>query len=407
MSSATSNSGASQEGGRGSAALLIGAALSGFDGGAIGFLLPAVRADTGSDPQQAAWLVTLYALGTLVAIPAAGAAVRRFGGHVVFRVCAVVSACGSLLAIVSPGITSLLAARLLQGLAQGPLIPVAAAIVAVQWPTERHGRLMGVLSLVYGSAFVGAMALTPMLLTVGWRSVFGVTLAIAVASLLAPRVEGASQPAPRRSVTVPLFGRSREIWAIAVLSLATGIGQAAIVLFPTLAVQRLGVTASGTGLLMLPLAAAGILATVGIAATLDRIGAKRLMTSGAVAAITGILIASALRASQTTFLLAAGMLGLGMSLLSGGPLRYAAARAVTPDQQGPAQAGVALLTNVGVVGATVLVGALAARGADERAAMEAAMILVAGIMAALFVPVVFLRRHSRHHDDTGPADAAN
>ena len=397
MSSATSsNTARIQQSRQRAAALLLGAALSGCDGGAIGFLLPAVRAETGSDPQQAAWMVSLYALGTLVAIAAAGAAVRRFGSNTVFRVCAAVSACGSLLAILSHGMTLLLVARLLQGLGQGPLIPVAAALVAVQWPIERQGRLLGAISLAYGAAFVAAMTLTPALLTFGWRSMFGITLAIAVGSLVALGSSSAKQPSPEPGAAVPRIERNREISAIAVLALGAGIGQAAVVLFPTLAVQRLGVAASGTGVLMLPMAAAGILGTLGIAATLDRIGARRLVIAGAIAAVIGVLIASAAPASQTTFLLAAGALGLGMSLLSGGPLRYAAARAVTPDEQGPAQAGVALLTNVGVMGGSLLVGALATRGSDERAAMESAMIVACGIMAVLFVPVLFLRPHSPH-----------
>jgi MFS family permease len=374
---------------KGAAALLIGAALVGFDGGAIGLLLPAVRADIGADPEQASWLVSLYALGSLAAIPTAGVAVRRFGGDAVFRVGAAMAVAGALMAFVSPGIAPLLGARLLQGVAQGPLLPVAAALIAVRWPPERQGRLMGAMSLAYGAAFLGGMTLTPLLLMAGWRIVFVVMGAAAVAALLAP-LRPAAAPTASHAAVVSGIERSRELAAIAVLALGTGIAQVAVVFFPTLAVQRLGVTAPGAGILMLPLAVAGICATLGVTAMLDRMGAKRLVATGAVCAVAGVLLAAAAPASRTMFLVGAAVLGVGIAALSGGPLRYAAARAVGAAEQGPAQAGVALATNVGVTGGSLMLGALAARGTDERAAIEMAMIVACGVMAVLFLPTAFL-----------------
>lgn len=390
VDSATSSSATA----KGAAGLLIGAALAGFDGGSIGFLLPAVRAGIGADPQQAAWLVSLYALGTLVAIPAAGLVVRRFGGDMVFRVCAGVAVAAALTASLAQGINLLLAARLLQGMAQGPLLPVAAAIVAMRWPAERQGRLLGAISLAYGAAFLGGMTLTPVLLTAGWRAVFALMAVIAVAALVAPVPRAAAAAAAPPDV-VTRIERNRELAAIAVVALGTGVGQVAVVLFPTLAVQRLGVTAPGAGVLMLPLAAAGICATLGITAMLDRIGAKPLIAAGAVLTVAGILVAAAGPASRPAFLIGAGVLGLGISALSGGPLRYAAARAAGAAAQGPVQAGVALATNVGVTGGSLVLGSLAARGTDERAALEMAMLVACAVMVVLFLPTVFLRAQRR------------
>jgi hypothetical protein len=108
-----------------------------------------------------------------------------------------------------------------------------------------------------------------------------------------------------------------------------------------------------------------------------------------------VLLAAGAPASRWAFLGGAAGLGLGVSVLAGGPLRYAAARATGLAQQGPVQAGVALATNVGVTGASFLIGALAARGGDERAALETAMLVAGAAMAALFVPVVFLAGPSR------------
>jgi MFS family permease len=384
-SATSSNASAAQ-----ATALLIGAAVAGFDAGAIGYVLPAVRTDIGADPQQAAWLVSLYALGTLVAIPVAGARVRGCEGAKVFRGCAAISIAGALLALLSQDITWLLAARLLQGIGQGPLLPVAAAIVAVGWPVERQGRLMGAISLAYGAAFLAGMTLTPLLLLAGWRVVFGLIGLLACAAVVSPVPRATASAAAPVGAAGPV-NRNLELASIAAIALGTGIGQVAVVLFPSLAVQRLGVTAPATGVLMLPLAVAGIAATVAVAATLDRLGAKRLLVAGGFCTVAGVLLAAAAPASSAMFLAGAAVLGVGISALSGGPLRYAAARAVGAAAQGPVQAGVALVTNVGVTGGSLVVGALAARGPDERAALEMAMLLACAAMTLLFAPSMFLR----------------
>jgi MFS family permease len=155
------------------------------------------------------------------------------------------------------------------------------------------------------------------------------------------------------------------------------------------------VTTAGAGVLMLPLATAGVLVTLAITVTLDRIGAQRLIAAGAVLTVAGVLLAAAAPASRATFVLGAGVLGLGIAALSGGPLRYAAARAAGESQQGPVQAAVALIGNVGVTGGSLVFGALAARGPDERTAIEFAMRLACVVMAVLFLPTLALRSASR------------
>ena len=60
MSSATSSNGLPTPAPRGGAALLLGAGLCGFDAGMVGYVLPAMRADTGADALLASWIVTRF-----------------------------------------------------------------------------------------------------------------------------------------------------------------------------------------------------------------------------------------------------------------------------------------------------------------------------------------------------------
>ena len=385
---------------RGGAALLMGCALAGLDAGSIGFVLPAMRAATGASAQTASWLLTVFVAATLLAMSLAGLATRRFGAMALFRACAVLAAAGAALASFG-GIGTLLLARAVQGLGQGPLLPLAAAIVVMQWPAQRQGRLIGAISLAYGLAFLAAMVGTPLLLQWGWRLAFVVSgvLAVATLALLGNAAGQAAQPAAEPAPLRWQLLLQRETLAIAVLSLGTGIGQAVLVYFPTLAIQRLGVAAQDTALLMLPLVAGGIGATVLIMAVMDRSGARTLIVAGALATLAGVALAAAGPASKLAFMIGAGALGLGITGLCGGPLRYAAARALPASEQGLAQSAVALLTNLGVLGGSLLIGLLAdgsgqpGDAAATRTAIESAMLTSGIIMALSFLPACALRAH--------------
>ena len=396
MSSATSS-----EPRRGAAAaLLTGAALSGFDAGAVGFVLPALRAATGADAGTASWLVSGYVVGTLLAIASSGIAVARFGALRLFRAGLVLAAVGALLALVADGMPGLIGARLLQGLGQGPLLPLAATLVAQRWPAERQGRLIGALSLVYGAAFLLATVATPPLLQFGWRASFALSLlGTLLAGLLAQRAGGwidgkpasstAHVPAGWRGLLIP------QMAAIAVLSLGTGIGQAVLVLFPTLAIVRLGVPPLATAVLMLPLVAGGLAATLLITAVLDRMGARRLLAAGAIATLAGVLLAAVAPPSRVTYMAGAAALGLGITGLCGGPLRYAAARALAAGEQGLAQGAVALLTNLGLLGGSVLLGTVSAAQRSELIGVQTALLAACAVMAFCFAALFALPAHQR------------
>jgi MFS family permease len=408
------------------AALMIGCALGGFDAGAVGYVLPALRAATGADAATASWLVSAYVVGLLVGIPLAGGAAGRFGAASLFRGCLALALGGAALALLTDSIVALLVARVLQGLGQGPLLPLAATLVAQHWPVERQGRLVGALSLAYGAAFLAATVVTPPLLELGWRASFVLSMAAAAAALLAARGRAASAPAaqvvldapptpqggaeagagpgPPAHQPSPALAGLRGLWtgemaAIGVLSLGTGIGQAMLVWFPTLAIVRLGVSTAATSLLMLPLVVGGIAATLAITVWLDRLGARRLLAIGAVATLLGLLVALLVAPSRMAFMVGAGLFGLGIVGLCGGPLRYAAARAISASGQGLAQSAVALLTNVGLLAGNIVLGALASAGRDDRSGTETALLTTGALMVASFAALWALRPHDRRVAD--------
>lgn len=390
---------------------MAGAALAGFDGGAVGFVLPAARAATGLDAQSASWLVSGYVLGMLAAIVAAGAASRRVGAAPLFKACLLVAACGAGLAVLAEGWSTLVAARVLQGIGQGPLLPLAATLIAQQGAAGHQGRAQGALSLAYGLAFMGATVGTPWLLQLGWRAGFVASVAVALLAWMATPPSTPSPPSPPSPPRQPAGGfqgpgrdagaaawrglANRAMAAVVMVSLATGIGQAVLVWLPTLAMARLSLGSTAASALMLPLVAGGLAASVAVTAALDRLGARALLAAAAAATLAGLGLAVQATASTATLAAAAALLGAGVAALSGGPLRYAAVHAAPLAAQGLAQAAVALVTNAGLLAGSVMLGALSARGATEAQGVVAALQAAGAVVALLCVAIVGVPARSR------------
>jgi len=144
-----------------------------------------------------------------------------------------------------------------------------------------------------------------------------------------------------------------------------------------------------------PLLLGGLCATTFVIRSLDRLGARSMVVIGLATAIAGVLMVVAAPAGRGFFMAGGAAMGFGIGLLSGGPLRYAAARALPPEVQALAQGAVAWLTDVGLLFGSVLMGHVAGRGSDARTGIEAAVAL-AGLLMLLCAPAVLrLPRQSR------------
>ncbi|SCK22373.1 Predicted arabinose efflux permease, MFS family [Variovorax sp. HW608] len=373
---------------------LLGAAIAaGFEAGAISYVLPAMRAATGASAQLASWLLSVFVAATLVAVPLAALAVRRIGATRLLRGCLVLAVVAGGLASVLPSPDGVLVARALQGLAHGPLLPLVAAVIVTHWPPPQHGRLLGQVSMAYGLTYVVATIGTPWLLQFGWRSAFSFGACLALLSLAWPLpASAASHDGERPAPWWLAF--SRPMLPAILLALGTGAGQSALVWMPTVAATRLGLGMTATAPLMVPLLLGGLIATACVIRWLDRLGSRPLVIAGLASAVAGVLLVVAAPAGPGFFMAGGAALGFGIGMLSGGPLRYAAARALPRDAQGLAQGAVAWLTDVGLLAGSVVVGHIAGRGTDARSALEAALSVV-GVLMLLCAPAIF--RLPRQH----------
>lgn len=426
--------------------------LSGFDAGSFGPVLPFLRAGLHLDDPHASWLLTAYVLGTLLGNPIFAWLVARAGHGRALGLAVGLYALGAAALAAAPVWGVAFAARFVQGLGGGSFLPLATVSVARAVPTERRGRAVMTLSLGYAVAFLAAAACAPFVAQRSWRSIY---VLIAVVGAAGSALAAVSVRFPRVSVPPPLDVRGVALWgaalaalAVAVqaarggaqvgrgplatsllvgaallavlarversqphpllpvrlfrhavvrstcaLSLAVGCGQVFAVMLPTWAVLVVGVAAPRAGLWSLGFVLAGLAGTAAAATVIDRLGARRVVQVTGALMVVGALGLVAAGASRPWFLVTSAVLGAGMCTLSGGPLRHLLA-GLDVDESAPAQALLAMLTNVGLLVASALFGALSSPGGDvaERAAGVRCAALAVTLAATAALTVGLSRR---------------
>jgi MFS family permease len=235
--------------GRGVAALALGVAgvgafLSGLELMVTAVALPAIVVDLAdwTALRTASWIINGYLLVSIVVMPLAGQLVDRYGVRRVLLCALAVFVAGSILAGRATGLGDLIAARLVQAVGGGALVPVATAAASILFGSEARPRSLGV---VGGLTFLG-MAAGPFVgawiiqsihpaaalaaagvqgalleaLSAPWRYVFYLNVPIAIALLALGWAAMAGWDPPRSAARLDLAGAAVVSIGLAALLLA-------------------------------------------------------------------------------------------------------------------------------------------------------------------------------------------
>ena len=157
-----------------------------MDATIVNVALPSIREDLRATPSQLQWVVDVYTLVLASLLMLSGAAGDRFGRRKVFQIGLTIFAFGSLLCSLAPGIETLIAARLIQGIGGSMLNPVALSIISQVFT----GRVERARALGFWGAVVGiSMSLGPivggfLIELLSWRAVFWINLPICAAAIV-------------------------------------------------------------------------------------------------------------------------------------------------------------------------------------------------------------------------------
>jgi DHA2 family multidrug resistance protein len=163
----------------------IGAMLEIIDTSITNVALVHIQASLGATLAEVGWVVTGYAMASVVMIPLSEWLSERFGQRSYFVFCLMGFTAASVACGLAPTLPALVLARILQGLLGGGLLPKAQAILFQAVPRERQAAAQA----AFGIVVLAGPALGPTLggwLTdgLGWRWIFFINLPFGILTVL-------------------------------------------------------------------------------------------------------------------------------------------------------------------------------------------------------------------------------
>jgi MFS family permease len=158
------------------AALSVGVFLVGVELMVTAVALPRILADLADWTQlrRASWIINAYLVAYAAVMPLAGRAADRFNLPALFGVSLSLFGVGSLLAGAAPNLDLLIAARVVQGLGAGAIVPLATAGASFLFEGNARARALGIVgALTFLGMAAGPFLGAAILQAFGqWRWVF-------------------------------------------------------------------------------------------------------------------------------------------------------------------------------------------------------------------------------------------
>jgi DHA2 family multidrug resistance protein-like MFS transporter len=162
---------------RAMAVILLGISMAVLDGSIVNLALPGIVRDLHADAATAVWVVTAYQVATLALLLPCAMLGDLVGHRRVYLGGLFLFTMASLGCAFSSSLTTLVAARALQGLGAGGLMSVNAALVRLTYPRRQLGRGIALNSFVVATAAVAGPSIAALILSVAsWPWLFAVNL---------------------------------------------------------------------------------------------------------------------------------------------------------------------------------------------------------------------------------------
>jgi DHA2 family multidrug resistance protein len=189
-------------------------------------ILPHLQGSMSAGLDEVSWVITSYLAANAVVIPATGWLTGLFGRTRFFLICTTLFVISSFLSGAAPDLTTLIVARVFQGLGGGPVIPMSQAILWEIFPFRQRGLAMA----VWGLGFILGPILGP---TVGgyladewsWRWIFYINLPIGLVGFLMGSAFLFDAPYLRRAARIDWWGLGLMVAGFGCLQLVLDRGE--------------------------------------------------------------------------------------------------------------------------------------------------------------------------------------
>lgn len=208
-------------------AYLLGLCMGALDMGIVNPARTVIQNSLGVDDSLGVWILTIYTLAYAVSIPIMGKLADRRGRKNIYLLCIALFGVGSALCGVAQSVGSfwlLIAARVIQALGGGGIMPVATAEFGTAFPEEKRGMALGIVGMVYGLASILGPTVGSFILDVfgstQWQFIFYVNIPICIAVLILGFTRLPQVPTEK---TKPVDGLGIALLALMTLSLMYGL----------------------------------------------------------------------------------------------------------------------------------------------------------------------------------------
>ncbi|MDB5225586.1 MAG: yusP/MdtP-like protein [Candidatus Adlerbacteria bacterium] len=426
--------------------------------------------------EHLSWVFTAYMLASTITVPLYGKLSDTYGRKAFFIIGIVIFLIGSMLSGAATSMFQLILFRGIQGIGGGAIMVNAFALVGDLFSARERGRWQGLLGAMFGlSSVIGPLLGGWLTDAVSWRWIFYINIPLA---LIAMAVIYFALPAIGRKHEKPLdyfgglligaglmplllalvwggsthpwvspliiwlfcasaivlyyfvqeekyfaedpvlpmyFFKSRAFVASVGTVFLTAIGMfGSIIYLPLFAQNVLGTTATGAGLILMPMMLGIVAASTITGQVISRTGKyKWLAVSGVAVAALGMYLFSQMTEATSYIELVRNMIIMGLGLGTTFPIFTVVVQgAFEPSVLGVATASVQMFRTVGATVGTALLGGLlnfymASEGLAFTGALTQVFFVGFFIMLGAFATVLFLPQiHLRHHNDASPLEEA-
>lgn len=180
----------------------------------------------GISPTEGTWVITSYAVAEAICVPLTGWLARRFGEVRVFVAGMIGFGIFSFLCGTAPSLGALVAFRVGQGLAGGPLMPISQTLLMRIFPKERHGMAMALWSMttivapIFGPILGGTISDSW-----GWNWIFFINVPMAIMCSIGAVVLLRHAESKTEKVPVDAVGLLLLVGAVAALQIMLDLGR--------------------------------------------------------------------------------------------------------------------------------------------------------------------------------------
>jgi EmrB/QacA subfamily drug resistance transporter len=203
--------------------LMLGMFLASLDQTIVSTALPTIVGDFHRS-DLLSWVITAYLLASTATTPLWGKAGDLYGRKRVFQLAIVVFLVGSALCGLAQNMYELIAFRGIQGIGGGGLVSLVFAIIGDVIPPRQRGRYQGYFGAVFGvSSVVGPLVGGFFVDNASWRWIFYINLPLGILALLVTN-RVLKLPPVKREVKIDWWGALLIVAGVSSILLATQSG---------------------------------------------------------------------------------------------------------------------------------------------------------------------------------------